>query len=75
VGKGLEEVVPVLRLLSVMGGMLLLMTIASPISAQPRDTVIVGLVGEPDHIVPGFSRLAVTGYVTSTRSELTLSWR
>ncbi|MDR7519699.1 MAG: peptide ABC transporter substrate-binding protein [Armatimonadota bacterium] len=54
------------RLLLLIGGALLLMMVVQPASAQPRDTVIVGLIGEPDHIVPGFSRLAVTGYVTST---------
>lgn len=54
------------RLLLLISGALLLITAASPVSAQPRDTVIVGLVGEPDHIVPGFSRLAVAGHVSGT---------
>lgn len=34
-------------------------------SAQPRDTVVVGLIGDPDSIVPGFSRLAVAGHVNA----------
>jgi peptide/nickel transport system substrate-binding protein len=50
----------------VLGGMLLLAMLRPLASAQPRDTVIIGLIGEPDHIVPGFSHLAVSEYVSAT---------
>lgn len=38
------------------------MALPPGVSAQQRDTV-VGLVGELDNLVPGFSRLAVSGHV------------
>lgn len=37
---------------------------AAPIAhTQTRDTVVVGLIGDPDSLLPGFSRLAVAGQV------------
>jgi peptide/nickel transport system substrate-binding protein len=53
-------------LLVLISGTLLFITAASHAFGQPRDSVIIGLIGEPDHIVPGFSSLAVSGYVSST---------
>ncbi|HET8679749.1 MAG TPA: ABC transporter substrate-binding protein, partial [bacterium] len=42
-------------------------TILAPgISAQTRDTVIVGLLGEPDSVVPAFVRAAVETHVGTT---------
>jgi peptide/nickel transport system substrate-binding protein len=53
------------RFLAVLCAAALGATLAPSASAQPRDTVIVGLLGEPDHLVPGFSRLAVAGHVNA----------
>jgi len=44
------------------------------VSAQQRDTVVVGLVGDPDHIVPGFSRLFVSGQVSATLFVVLVEW-
>ncbi len=61
------------------GGALLLVLIGQVAAAQTRDTVVVGLVGEPDNVLPGFSRLVVTEYVTSTLFvglvDLNAEWR
>jgi peptide/nickel transport system substrate-binding protein len=53
------------RLLAVLCAAALGATLTATASAQPRDTVIVGLLGEPDHLGPGFSQLAVAGHVNA----------
>jgi peptide/nickel transport system substrate-binding protein len=51
------------RLLIVTCALVVAATLAPVALAQAKDTVIVGLIGDPDNIVPGFSRLAVAGHV------------
>jgi ABC-type oligopeptide transport system substrate-binding subunit len=50
-----------------------------PSLAQVRDTVVVGLFGEPDSLLPGFSSLAVAREVSDTvfvrLTALDADWR
>jgi peptide/nickel transport system substrate-binding protein len=44
---------------------LVLFTRVYPAAGQARDTVVVGLLGEPDNIVPGFSNLAISSSISA----------
>lgn len=61
------------------GGTLLLIISAGPVSAQPENTVVIGLIGESDSILPGFSRLVVSDWVIGTLFvglvDLNAEWR
>lgn len=55
----------VMRFSAVACALALAVALTPAVSAQPRDSVIVGLIGDPDHLVPGFSRLAVASHVSA----------
>lgn len=54
----------VVRFSAVACALALAAALTPAVSAQARDTVIVGLIGDPDSLVPGFSRLAVAGHIS-----------
>lgn len=41
-------------------------TFALAVSAQSRGTVVVGLFGDPNNLVPGSPRLFVSGHASAT---------
>ncbi len=69
-----RSVKAVRRRLFLLAGMALLTTATAPVSGQPQDTVIVGLTGEPDSLLPGFSRLFVAAEVSAALFVPLVDW-